>query len=195
MNTIRLLAAALLLGASVATAQSVWKTDKSHSNVKFTVSHLVVAEVGGRFTDFDATVTHTKDDLSDMVVEAVIKTASINTDNEQRDTHLRGDDFLNAEKFPDMKFKSTKVEKTGKDTYRITGDLTIRNVTKPVVLDTRFGGVVKDPWGNTKSAFRATTTIDRFAWDVKWNKAIETGGLVVGKDVEITLLFEFAKQS
>jgi len=194
MRSILLLAVSILVAAGTAAAQTVWKTDKSHSNVKFTVTHLVIAEVGGRFTDFDATVTHSKDDLSDMKVEATIKTASINTDNEQRDTHLKSDDFLNAEKYPTITFKSTKVEKTGADTYRITGDLTIRDVTKPVVLDTKYRGVAKDPWGNTKAGFRATTTIDRFDWGVKWNKAIETGGLVAGKDIEITLLFEFAKQ-
>lgn len=194
MNTLRILAAALVLGGTAAHAQTVWKTDKSHSNVKFTVSHLVIAEVDGRFTDFDATVTHTKDDMSDMKIEAVIKTASVNTDNDQRDTHLRSDDFFNVEKYPEMRFRSTKVEKTGNDTYKITGDLTIRDVTKPVVLDTRFGGVTKDPWGNTKAGFRATTTIDRFDWNVKWNKAIETGGLVVGREVASRLLFEFAKQ-
>lgn len=194
MRSILSLPVLLLLAAGSVAAQTVWKTDKSHSNVKFTVSHLVIAEVGGRFKDFDATVTHTKDDLSDMTVEATITTGSIDTDNEQRDTHLKSDDFFNVEKYPEMKFKSTKVEKTGNDTYKITGDLTIRDVTRPVVLDTKFRGSVKDPWGNTKAGFRATTTIDRFDWGVKWNKAIETGGLVVGKDVDITLLFEFAKQ-
>ncbi len=190
-----LIAAALVLVLSTsAGAQTVWKTDKAHSTVKFTVSHLVIAEVGGRFKEFDATLTSGKEDFSDMQVEADIKTTSIDTDNEQRDKHLRSDDFLNTDKYPDMKFKSTRIEKTGENTFRISGDLTIRDVTKPVVLDAKLGGVVKDPWGNTKAGFRATTTIDRFEYGVKWNKAIETGGLVAGKDVEVTLLFEFAKQ-
>jgi polyisoprenoid-binding protein YceI len=122
-----------------------------------------------------------------------MKTASINTDNEKRDAHLRSDDFLNAEKFPELKFRSTKVEKTGANTYRISGDLTIRNVTKPVVLDTKFLGTVKDPWGNEKIAFRGTTSIDRFEFGTTWNKTIETGGLVVGKNVDITLTMQFAK--
>jgi polyisoprenoid-binding protein YceI len=190
-----LLLFALLAGAvGSSSSQTVWKTDKSHSNVKFTVSHLVVSEVSGRFKDFDATLMNTKDDFSDMQIEATIKTGSVDTDNEKRDKHLRSEDFFNAEKYPDIKFKSNKVEKAGSDMFTITGDLTIRNITKPVVLNTKFGGTVKDPWGNTKAGFRATTMIDRFEWDVKWSKAVEAGGLVVGKDVEITLLFEFAKQ-
>ena len=188
------LALVLLLAAGGVSAQTTWKTDKAHSNVKFAVTHLVISEVEGRFTDFDATMVSTKDDFSDMQVEATIKTSSIDTDNERRDTHLKGDDFFNVEQFPEIKFKSTKVEKTGEDTYIITGDLTIREITKPVVLDTKFGGMVKDGRGNTKAGFRAKTTIDRFEWGVKWNAAIETGGLVVSKDVDITLLFQFAKQ-
>jgi polyisoprenoid-binding protein YceI len=187
-------AALLLFTVLPGFAQTAWKADKAHSGVKFTVSHLVIAEVEGRFTDFDATVTTTKDDWSDMAVQATIKTASISTDNERRDNHLRSDDFLNAEKFPELTFKSSRVEPAGKNTYRITGDLTIRDITRPVILDLTFKGVIRDPYGNTKAGFRATTTIDRFDWGVKWSKAMETGGLVAGKDVTITLLFEFAKQ-
>jgi len=194
MKTLLTLAGAGLIAAGTTSAQTTWKLDKSHSNVKFAVAHLVIAEIDGRFKDFDATITHTKDDLSDMKIEATIKTASIDTDNERRDGHLRSDDFLNAEQFPNITFKSTGVEKTGADTYKITGDLTIRDITKPVVLDTKFGGTVKDPRGNTKSAFRATTKIDRFEFGTKWKNAIETGGLVAGKDINVTLLLSFAQQ-
>jgi polyisoprenoid-binding protein YceI len=173
---------------------ATWKADKAHSQVKFSVNHLVIAEVTGRFKEFDVTLRHSKDDLTDAEIEATIKTASIDTDNEGRDKHLRSDDFLNAEKFPEIRFKSTSVEKTGKDTYRITGTLTIRDVTKPVVLETRYNGQVKDSRGNEKAGFKATTTIDRFVFGVKWDRAIETGGLVAGKDVEITLLMELGKE-
>jgi polyisoprenoid-binding protein YceI len=189
-----LLATSIPLVATIALGQPIWKPDKAHSSVKFTVSHMVISEVEGRFTDFDATVTAAKDDWSDMQIDAVVKTASLNTDNEFRDKHLRSDDFFNTEKFPEAKFHSTGVEVTGKDTYRITGDLTIRDVTREVVLDTRFKGTAKDPRGTTKAAFRATTTIDRFDWGMKWNKAIETGGLVAGNEVTLTLIFELAKQ-
>lgn len=183
----------LIATSSVMTASS-WKMDKAHSMVNFSVAHLVISEVTGNFTDFDVTMSASKDDLSDAWIETTIKTASINTDNEKRDGHLKSDDFLNAEKFPDIRFKSLSMEKTGEDTYRLTGSLTIRDVTKTVVLDTKYRGTIKDPWGNTKVAFKATTTIKRFDYGLKWNAAVETGGLVAGEDVEITLIMEFAKE-
>ena len=182
-----------LLSISVLSAQTTWKADKSHSRVGFTVTHMIISELTGGFTDFDVTIVTTKDDFSDAKIEAVIKTTSINTDNEYRDKHLRSDDFFNAEKFPDMTFKSTKIEKAGADTYNITGDLTIRDVTKPVILNANYRGQVTSG-GRTKAGFKATTTIDRFEFGTKWNAAIETGGFVVGKSVDITLLMELNKQ-
>ena len=194
MRSFIVLAAALALAAGSSHAQTTWSLDKSHSTVKFTVLHLVIAEVGGRFTDFDVELTQPKpNDFVGASVTAEIRTASINTDNADRDKHLRSDDFLNAEKYPAIVFKSSKVEKTGKDAYKIHGDLTIRDVTKPVVLDTRFTGSVKDSRGNTKAGFKATTTIDRFEYGVQWSKTIESGGMVAGKDIEITLLMELQK--
>lgn len=194
MRSFIALGAALALANGLSDAETTWSLDKAHSNVKFTVTHLVIAEVGGRFTDFDVKLTQPNaDNFLGASVTAEIKTASINTDNADRDKHLASDDFLNSEKFPAIVFKSNKFEQTGKDAYKIHGDLTIRNVTKPVVLDARFTGTVKDPRGNTKAGFKATTTVDRFAYDVKWDKAIETGGLVVGKDIDITLLMELKK--
>jgi polyisoprenoid-binding protein YceI len=192
-NTVAL-AFGLLIGLSLASAQTTWKSDLSHSRVDFSVSHLVIAEVTGRFTQFDVTLQQGKEDFSDSKLEATIKTASINTDNETRDKHLKSDDFLNADKFPDITFKSTSFEKTGKDTYKITGDLTIRDVTKTVVLDAKYNGSVTDPWGNVKSAFKATTSVNRFDYGVKWNKAMETGGLVAGDTVNITLLVELGQK-
>jgi polyisoprenoid-binding protein YceI len=179
---------------STTSAQATWKVDKSHSNVDFTVTHLIVSEVRGSFKEFDATFTSEKPDFSDMKLEATIKTASVFTDNENRDNHLRSNDFFNADSFKTITFKSTSVKKTGKDTYAISGNLTIRDITKPVVLDTKFRGTVVDPWGNTKAGFVATTKIDRFAFGTTWDKKIEAGGLVVGKEVEIKLLMEFGKQ-
>jgi polyisoprenoid-binding protein YceI len=184
----------LILPVLTVTAQTVWKADKAHSSVNFSVTHMVLSEVEGSFKDFDATLTTTKDDFSDMVIDATIKTASINTGNDQRDTHLRSDDFLNAEKFPTITFKSTKVEKTGDGSYNVSGYLTIRDSTKLVVLDTKFKGEQTAPWGTVASGFKATTTIDRFQFGTKWNKMLEAGGLIAGKDVTITLLFEFDKQ-
>ena len=173
-------------------AQAVWKVDKGHSNVGFTVTHMLVSEVQGRFTDFDVTVTLPGDDFTAAAVEATIKTASVTTDNDYRDRDLRSDNFFNADTFPVITFKSTKIEKTGKDTYNVTGDLTIRNVTKPVVLATIYRGEITTKRG-AKSGFKATTTIDRFDYGVKWDRTLDTGGLVVGKEVEIMLLLEFNK--
>ena len=183
-----------MLFVAIGSAQTgSWKLDKAHSQVTFSVTHMVISEVTGAFREFDITFSSDKEDLTDTKVDAIIKTKSIDTGNERRDNHVRSDEFLNAEKYPEMKFKSNKVEKTGQDTYKITGDLTIRDVTKSVVLETKYKGSIKDPMGNTRIAFKAATTIDRFEFGTTWNKAIETGGLVAGKDIEVTLLMEFTK--
>lgn len=184
----------LVLAISGAVAQTTWKLDNAHSAVKFSVTHMLIAEVPGNFREFDVTFTQKGTaDFAGSSLSATIKTASINTDNEGRDKHLRSDDFFNADKFPAITFTSTSFEKTGTDTYVIKGDLTIRDVTKPVVLNARYTGTVKDPRGNTKIGFKATTAINRFDFGVKWNKAVEAGGLVVGETVDITLLMEFAQ--
>jgi len=195
MKRIVSLIAECMLFVAICGAQTAgWKLDKSHSQVTFSVAHLVISEVRGVFKEFDVDFSTASEDFTDTTIDATIKTASIDSGIEARDKHLRADDFLGVEKYPDMKFKSTKIEKAGSDTYKITGDLTIREVTKTVVLDTKYKGSIKDPWGNEKMAFRATTTIDRLVFGTKWNKATETGGLVAGREVEITLLTEFTKQ-
>jgi polyisoprenoid-binding protein YceI len=194
MKRLLLSALVLALAATGASAQTTWKLDNAHSAVKFSVTHMVIAEVPGNFREFDVTFTQKGSaDFAGSTLTATIKTASINTDNEGRDKHLRSDDFFNAEKFPTLTFKSTSFEKTGTDTYAIKGDLTIRDITKPVVLTARYTGTVKDPWGNIKIGFKATTSINRFDYGLKWNKAVEAGGLVVGETVDITLLMEFAQ--
>lgn len=195
MKKITLLFVVIVLSVMSLTAQTAWKADKVHSRVNFSVTHMLVSEVTGTFKDFDVTLITSKEDFSDAKINAMIKIASVSTDNEGRDNHLKSDDFFNAEKFPEMKFNSTKIEKTGSNTFKITGNLTIRDITKPVVLDTKYNGQVTDPRGNTKAGFKATTTIDRFEFGTKWNKAIEAGNLVVGKNVDITLLLELNKQS
>ena len=187
------LAAALLAVSSLALSQSGWKLDKNHSSIGFSVKHLVISTVSGNFKDFDITLTTAKDDFSDAAVQAVIKTTSINTDNTARDNHLKSDDFFNAEKFPEIKFTSTSFEKTGEGKYKITGDLTIRDVTKKVVFDAVYNGSIKTPWGNTAMSWTAATIINRFDYNLKWNKALESGGLIAGQDVTITLNLEMDK--
>jgi polyisoprenoid-binding protein YceI len=196
MKRFMLLFAFTLISAGALIAQkSGWTLDKSHSSIGFSVRHMVISEVTGNFKDFDINFSSTKDDYSDASVEATIKAASINTDNERRDGHLKTDDFFNVEKFPVIKFKSASFEKVGENKYKITGDLTIRDVTKKVTFDAVYNGSIKAPWGATVSSWKATTSVNRFDFGLKWNKAIESGGLIVSEAVNITLNLELNKPS
>ena len=169
-----------------------WSIDKPHSTVKFAVTHLVVSEVGGSFKLFDGSMESTKPDFSDAKINFTVDVNSLNTDNEMRDKHLKSDDFFNAEKFPAMKFQSTSFTPAGGNKYKLAGNLTIRDVTKPVVFDVTYGGTVTTQ-GKTKLGFKAKTSIDRFDYNLKWNKATEAGGLVVSKDVDLTVNVEMNK--
>jgi len=169
-----------------------WKLDRAHSGMSFSIKHMVISEVTGNFKDYDIAVTSSKDDFSDLAVTATIKVASINTENERRDKHLKSDDFFNAEKFPEIKFVSTSVEKAGEKNFKINGDLTIRDVTKKVTFDAVYNGSLKTQRG-TLAAWKATTAINRFDYNLKWSRAIEIGGLVVGETVNITLNIELNK--
>jgi polyisoprenoid-binding protein YceI len=183
------LMAILLVAATGAMAQTKWTVDKLHSNVKFSVQHMVVSEMEGSFKMFDGTMEHSKADFSDAKINFTVDVASVNTDNERRDGHLKADDFFNAEKYPKMTFVSTSVKSAGQGKYKIAGNLTIRDVTKPVVFDVTHGGVLKTQKGS-KAGFKARTTINRFDYNLKWDRATETGGLVVGKEVEIVVNVE-----
>jgi polyisoprenoid-binding protein YceI len=178
--------------ATIGAAQSEWKFDKVHSSVTFSVRHMVISNVSGSFKDFSILLKSDKGDFSDATVVSTIQVASISTDNDYRDKHLKSDDFFNAEKFPEIKFKSTKFEKIDDNKYKITGDLTIRDVTKEVTFDAVLNGTLKTEKG-LLSAWQATTTINRFDYNLKWNKTIESGGLIVGQDVTITLNLELNK--
>lgn len=182
-----------LTGASLSAQETTWKLDNVHSNVLFTVRHLVISEVTGNFKDFDVSLTTSTPDFSDASISAVVKTASIDTDNENRDNHLRSDDFFNAQQFPEMKFTSTSKKKVSEKKYVLTGDLTIRDVTKPVTFTVDLLGVIDGGQFGTRAGWKATATINRFDYNLKWDRAFETGGLVVGKDVIIQLNLEFVK--
>jgi polyisoprenoid-binding protein YceI len=192
----RIYASAIIVAAALTStatsAQTKWTVDKGHSNVKFTVTHMMVSEMEGTFKVFDGTMEHTKADFSDAKVNFTIDVASVNTDNERRDSHLKSDDFFNAEKFPKMTFTSTSVKPLGNNKYEMAGNLTIRDVTKPVVFQVTHGGILNTSRGS-KAGFKATTTIDRFDYNLKWDRATETGGLVVGKDVAIQVNVELDK--
>jgi polyisoprenoid-binding protein YceI len=183
---------AIFAVTALVTAQSEWKFDKVHSSVTFSVRHMVISNVSGNFKDFSVVLKSEKEDFSDATVEGTIQAASISTDNDYRDKHLKSDDFFNAEKFPEIKFKSTKFEKLGDNKYKITGDLTMRDVTKKVTFDAVLNGTLKTDKG-LLSAWKASTTINRFDYNLKWDKTIETGGLIVGQDVTITLNLELNK--
>jgi len=172
------------------TRTTTWTLDKSHSNVDFSVKHLMISTVRGHFRDFDATIELDEANPESSTVSATVKTASIDTGEEQRDTHLRSDDFFNAEKYPEMKFRSTRIERLDETRFRLTGDLTIRDVTREVVLDGAYEGRITDPWGNDRIAFSAERSISRNDFGVRWNQALETGGVVVGDKVKLTLRVE-----
>lgn len=169
-----------------------WVIDKAHSNVKFAITHLVVSEVEGNFKMFDGSMENTKGDFSDAKINFTVDVNSINTENDMRDKHLKSDDFFNAEKFPAMQFQSTSFTPAGGNKYKLAGNLTIRDVTKPVVFDVTFGGTALN-MGKTKAGFKAKTTINRFDYNLKWNKATEAGGLVVSKEVELVVNVELNK--
>ncbi len=183
----------IVFAASTGLAQSSWVMDAAHSSATFKISHMVISSVVGSFKEFSITLNSAKDDFSDASVEGVIKVGSISTDNTMRDNHLKSDDFFNAEKYPEIRFKSTSFTKTGDNKYAITGDLTIRDVTKKATFDAVLNGVMQTPQGLLAS-WTATTTVDRFDYNLKWNKTIETGGLIVGKDATVTLNLDFHKK-
>jgi polyisoprenoid-binding protein YceI len=168
-------------------AAQTWQIDTAHSDITFTVRHMVITKVRGRFLKWDGTLTLDEQDWSKSRVEVSIDAASISTNDEKRDGHLKSADFLDAEKFPKITFKSTKIAPAGGDKLNVTGDLTIRDVTKPVTVAVEVLGKAKDPWGNTKLAFNGKLGIQREEFGAKWNQALETGGFLVGKEVEIDL--------
>jgi len=172
-------------------AQTTWESDKNHSNVMFTVTHLMISEVTGKFDDFSVRWITNKADFSDATVEVTIKTASVNTHNDRRDNDLRSDNFFLAETYPEMTFKSKSFRKIDDKHYKITGDLTIRGTTKTIELDAEYKGEIQ-AFG-TRSAWKVTGSLNRFDYGLKWNATIETGGLVVGETVGITVTTEMVK--
>ncbi|MFV0463419.1 MAG: YceI family protein [Nostocoides sp.] len=164
-----------------------WTIDPSHTEVAFVARHLMVTKVRGRFTDVSGTIT-VAEPIAESRAEVRIAIDSVATGNADRDTHLRSGDFFDAESFPAMTFVSTAF-----DGDTLTGDLTIKDVTKPVVLDVEFGGSVTDPWGNAKAGFEASATINRTDWGLGWNVALETGGVMVSEKVQLVLDVQLVK--
>ena len=166
-----------------------------HSELGFKIKHLMISNVSGAFLKFNVETETTSDDFSDAKVVAKVEVPSITTNNEQRDAHLRNADFFEADKYPEITFKSTKVEKVDDDTFNLYGDLSIREITKPVKLSVEYNGIAKDSWGNTKAGFTFKGQINRKDFGITYNAALETGGLVLGEDVKINGEVQLIKQA
>ena len=164
-----------------------WNIDGAHSGINFSIRHMVVAKVRGRFGKFSGHLDLDDADLTASTLDVAIDASSIDTGVGQRDEHLRSADFFGVDQFPELRYQSKRIDKLGEDHYRVIGDLTIRDVTREVALDVEYGGHGKDPWGNERVAFSAKTAIDRKDFGLKWNQALEAGGLLVGDKVEIDL--------
>ena len=177
------------LAALPAHAAEVYTIDAGHSDVSFQVRHLVT-QVRGKFSDYQGTIQLDPAKLENSKVEFQIKAASIDTALPDRDKHLRSEDFFFVEKFPEITFKSQQIKATGKDTYDVTGALTMRGVTKTVTLPVTFLGKVRDPWGNDKAGFATETTINRKDYGIVWNAALDNGGVVLGDEVRIAINLE-----
>lgn len=173
--------------APVSQTVGLWAIDSGHSSVEFSVRHMMVSTVKGHFGKVEGTMQVDANDHAASIVEAKVDVSSIMTRDENRDGHLKSADFFNAEQFPTMIFKSTKTERVDTTHYRVTGDLTIRDVTKPVVFTTEYEGEVKDMYGKQRAAYTAETEINRKDYGLTWNAALEGGGVVVSEKVKITL--------
>ncbi len=172
-----------------------WVIDPAHSDIEFKVKHMMITTVTGTFKEFKSEVETEGDDFTTAKISFEANTASVFTNAEQRDAHLRSADFFDAENFPVMSFVSSRLEKIDDETWLLKGDLTIRGVTNPVKLDVEFGGQGKDPWGNTKAGFSLNGKINRKDWGLNWNAALETGGVLVSDDVRIYAEVQYAKQA
>jgi polyisoprenoid-binding protein YceI len=168
-----------------------WNIDPVHTSVGFVARHMMITKVRGHFNSFSGVITIAEDPLQSSL-EATVELHSVTTGDEQRDSHLRSQDFFDVEKYPTMTFKSTSIKPDGDD-YLLTGDLTVAAKTRSVDFHLTFDGVEKDPWGGTRAGFEATGEINRKDWDLTWNMALEAGGVVVGDKVKIELEIEAVK--
>lgn len=172
-----------------------WALDPAHSSVDFSVKHMMIAKVKGSFKAFNATIEANPTDLTSANIHFNIDLASVDTRNEDRDNHLRSGDFFDVENHPSMTFTSTKISKTGEGEYYVTGDLNLHGVTRSETFAVTFEGTGKDPWGNEKVGFNAEGKIKRSDYGLTWNAALETGGVLVGDEIKVSLEIQAAKQA
>ena len=189
------IAIAMMVAFPVLAHADTWQIDPAHTNVEFTVRHMMISNVKGQFQKTSGTITANGADPASAKIDATIDATSIDTRVDRRDAHLKSPDFLDVAKFPTITFKSTKVEAAGPGKWKVTGDLTLHGVTKPVVLDVEgTGAPIHDPMGNTRAGASATTKIRRSDFGLIWNKALEAGGVMVGDEVAISIDLEAIKK-
>jgi polyisoprenoid-binding protein YceI len=175
-------------------SKTKWTVDPTHSEVHFKVKHLVISTVTGTFKVFSGSLETTKEDFTDAEIEFSLDASSVDTNQPQRDDHLRSADFFDVEKFPEIKFKSSSFTKDGDD-YKLSGNLTIKDVTKPVTLDVEFGGSATDFYGNLKAGFEVSGKVNRKDYGLVWDGITEAGAIVVGEDIKLSINLQFAKQA
>jgi|SRR5690606_6061114 len=171
---------------------ATWVLDPTHSEITFKVKHLMISNVKGEFKTFNASIDG--EDFTNANFSVTIDTNSISTNNEDRDTHLKSPDFFEAEKFPEITFKSTSLKKVDDDEFKLIGDLTIKGTTKKIELDTEFGGFMKDPYGNEKAGFSINGKLNRKDFGLNWNATLEAGGVMVGNEIKMNADVQFIKQ-
>ncbi len=171
-----------------------WQIDYSHSSVNFTARHMMISKVRGRVETWEGSVNLNLDNPAETAVSVTVDLSSVNTRDPQRDGHLVSPDFFNVAEYPTMTFQSTRVEKIDADTAKLIGDLTIRGITREVVLDVEYAGEAKSPWGTTSAGFSASGSLNRKDWGLNWNQALETGGVLVGEKINIEIELELVKQ-
>ncbi|HZG87711.1 YceI family protein [Paenibacillus sp.] len=176
-------------------ALSKWALDPTHSGVDFTIKHMMFSKVRGSFKSFDAAIEADPSDLTTASISFSVDLASVNTNNDDRDNHLRSADFFDVENHPKLTFAATKIEKTGDGEYSVTGDLSLHGVTRSETFQVEFEGEGKDPWGNTKAGFHASGTLNRSDYGLTWNAALEAGGFLVGDEVKVEIEIQAVKQA
>lgn len=171
-----------------------WAIDPTHSEIGFKVKHMMFTNVSGKFGAYDATITTEGDDFTTSNIEFSADINSVDTNNSDRDNHLKSGDFFDAESYPKMMFKSASFTKVDDENYELTGDLTFKGTTKTVTLPIEVSPVMKDPWGNSKIGLNISGKINRKDWGLNWNSALETGGVLVGEDVKLNIELQLVKQ-
>ncbi len=172
-----------------------WVLDPTHSELGFKIRHLMISNVSGAFKNFQAEVETEGTDFSSARIALTAEMTSISTNNEQRDVHLRNADFFEVEKYPELVFKSTRVETTDSDSFDLYGELTLKGITKPIKLSIEYNGLTKDPWGGERAGFLVTGKIKRSDWGINFNAALETGGVVLSEEVKINSEIQLVKQA